>query len=425
MTSEVALMNKTAVVLAADSAATVRVWENGRIVDRFHKGANKIFNISVTQPVGLMIYAAADFQGMPWEVLAKAYRDARKNTCLDKLEDYSKDMFDFIAKDDKAFPSSLRVQQFREFALDAALRIARAVAEDPAVQAEPTATNKVPLKKAALASLKQTVVGADYFSGIDDAFVQANAMPEVDEIVKTFSKTQRFDDVKDAVTAREVVEVAVVAVVKRQWTTMSDSGLVFAGYGNDEYFPNLVHFRCYGLLFDRLIFERGTPPAATIAHDNVSEIVPFAKSDMIKTFMYGASPDVMSHTEEYLGKALAVFGAELEKAGLLPPNTDVSLHAAPIHAAVVEISGTYMVESHTNPLKQVIGLFSVPELADLAETLVRIESLKERVTKPTESVSGPIDVAAISKSDGFVWINRKHYFDAKLNSRFFDRKRLA
>jgi len=30
-----------------------------------------------------------------------------------------------------------------------------------------------------------------------------------------------------------------------------------------------------------------------------------------------------------------------------------------------------------------------------------------------------IDVAVISKGDGFVWIKRKHYFKAELNPQFF------
>lgn len=54
--------------------------------------------------------------------------------------------------------------------------------------------------------------------------------------------------------------------------------------------------------------------------------------------------------------------------------------------------------------------------------MVFMESLKERVLTPEESVSGPIDVAVISKNDGFVWIKRKHYFDANINPRFFARQ---
>jgi hypothetical protein len=80
---------------------------------------------------------------------------------------------------------------------------------------------------------------------------------------------------------------------------------------------------------------------------------------------------------------------------------------------------------HRAPLQRVIASLPFREMADLAEALVFMESLKERVTRPKESVSGPIDVALISKGDGFVWIKRKHYFDPKLNPRFFNRHNTA
>jgi hypothetical protein len=33
-------------------------------------------------------------------------------------------------------------------------------------------------------------------------------------------------------------------------------------------------------------------------------------------------------------------------------------------------------------------------------------------------VGGPIDVAVISRGDGFIWIKRKHYFSPELNPQF-------
>ena len=58
MTSEVALLNKSAIALAADSATTVTYWENNEPVTPYFKGANKIFNISRHHPVGVMTFAA-------------------------------------------------------------------------------------------------------------------------------------------------------------------------------------------------------------------------------------------------------------------------------------------------------------------------------------------------------------------------------
>ena len=58
------------------------------------------------------------------------------------------------------------------------------------------------------------------------------------------------------------------------------------------------------------------------------------------------------------------------------------------------------------------------ELANMAETLVNLTSFKRRVSMSAETVGGPVDVAVISKGDGFVWIKRKHYFTKDFNPSF-------
>ena len=59
------------------------------------------------------------------------------------------------------------------------------------------------------------------------------------------------------------------------------------------------------------------------------------------------------------------------------------------------------------------------ELAAMAESLINLTSFKRKVSMEEETVGGPIDVAVISKGDGFIWIKRKHYFDRELNQQFF------
>lgn len=61
------------------------------------------------------------------------------------------------------------------------------------------------------------------------------------------------------------------------------------------------------------------------------------------------------------------------------------------------------------------------ELAEMAESLVSLTSLRYRMSTEDDTVGGPIDVAVISKGDGFIWIKRKHYFDPKLNLRYLQR----
>ena len=55
----------------------------------------------------------------------------------------------------------------------------------------------------------------------------------------------------------------------------------------------------------------------------------------------------------------------------------------------------------------------------MAESLIYLTFLKKRTSSNEENVGGPIDVAIISKGDGFIWKNRKHYFEKELNQHFF------
>lgn len=49
---------------------------------------------------------------------------------------------------------------------------------------------------------------------------------------------------------------------------------------------------------------------------------------------------------------------------------------------------------------------------------MELTALHRRVSTELETVGGEIDVAVISKGDGFIWYKRKHYFDLALNRHF-------
>lgn len=82
-----------------------------------------------------------------------------------------------------------------------------------------------------------------------------------------------------------------------------------------------------------------------------------------------------------------------------------------------------MPERSRNPKRPRDMVIFMPkqELASMAESLINLTSMKRKVSMEKETVGGPIDVAVISKGEGFVWIKRKHYFSRELNERFFAR----
>jgi hypothetical protein len=71
-----------------------------------------------------------------------------------------------------------------------------------------------------------------------------------------------------------------------------------------------------------------------------------------------------------------------------------------------------------HPTVEMVSILPKDELAHLAESLVELTSLHRRVSRELETVGGAIDVAIISKTDGFIWVKRKHYFKPELNPQF-------
>jgi hypothetical protein len=87
MTAEIALLNRSAVALAADSAVTIRTPTGPKI----YESVNKLFVLIKRTPVGVMIFDTADLLGMPWESIIKAYRMSRSGSKFDRLEQYADD----------------------------------------------------------------------------------------------------------------------------------------------------------------------------------------------------------------------------------------------------------------------------------------------------------------------------------------------
>lgn len=78
----------------------------------------------------------------------------------------------------------------------------------------------------------------------------------------------------------------------------------------------------------------------------------------------------------------------------------------------------YQQEHHIDPVLDIVSVLPKDELAAMAETLVNLTSFKRKISTNAETVGGPVDVAVISKGDGFIWIKRKHYFKSELNPQF-------
>lgn len=68
MTAEVLIMNKNGVAMAADSAATLT---NSLGRGKVYNSANKLFRLSKTSSIGILVYANSSINNIPWELIIK------------------------------------------------------------------------------------------------------------------------------------------------------------------------------------------------------------------------------------------------------------------------------------------------------------------------------------------------------------------
>ncbi|TAU80476.1 hypothetical protein ELI41_29665 (plasmid) [Rhizobium leguminosarum] len=411
MTAEICMMNRLAVVLAADSATTVSRWVDGKREERYFKGANKIFQLSDHHPVGLMIFDSASILNVPWEVVIKTFRSQLSKKSFNTVEEYARELFDFLNDNPGFFPEEVQ--------RDEVSRAARGVFFSWAAEAlEGVAEEDTSAAIVAYFQAKQNeldginvsdCLGAEHFQKTSD---------DLKDTVRETIETVLPRLVTDGVDIGAIATASLHEVMKRPASYLSTTGLIFAGFGDHQIFPAVVEYQSCGVVGGKHIYS--TIGAMALDHSQSAWLGAFAQTSMIDTFSGGVSLDVYRLLMLAIEENLKGFATEVvaKSEGDFSKIDDLEGLVQAWRRKIGEMVLEKARKEHSLPLRSVLGSLPVNEMADLAETLITLQSLKEKVTKPSETVGGPVDVAIITKHEGLVWVKRKHFFDADLNSRF-------
>lgn len=428
MTCEIAIMNLNAVALAADSAMTVTKWVNGEQQRRYFKGSNKIFQLSNHQPVGLMVFGSANLQSVPWELIVKEFRAHISNTSYQTLRGYAEALFDFIRQHPTLFPPARRkwlfVDEVENTGLALLVRMVQKLklTEPPAAEddkkkviddyldSELAAIDKVPLPPLFPANADDKALGENL----------ADLKGKFDSMVD-WAKRKRTHPER-SIDGDKLCALSVKTLFRKYSALLSESGIVVAGFGDRDLYPGYHEFAAHGFVLDHFLFNDGDTGVASVEMPSV--IKAFATTDMVDTFLLGFSQDVYTNVLSQYHSAIKTLTEEIRKELKIPSIPSLDKHIDDSRKAYAQGWTQAVADAHFKPLREVVSSLPVDEMANLAETLVMLQSLKEKVTSPTESVGGPIDVAVISKHEGLIWINRKHYFDPEKNPRYFMRQKL-
>lgn len=413
MTSEVLILNKRGVVLGADSAVT----SSGGSHPRYSKSATKIFELASNGSVAATIFGGALVDSVPWELAIKLFRSQLGNGSFATVSEYGSALAQFLSGNEQLFPGALRTfwieSQFDE-ALKIVLQEVRR--EDPSTLDEnlPLADRqgRWVVQAARIRALLQGMGTHSSLSQVQLSNVLANL---ADWTARAQSQIDLVPSLA-GVSAADLAELGHLVRYSLPDWILGETGVVVAGYGSAQIFPAYQHLVVHGHIGDELCFKE--VQTFEVTHTGIAMIQPFARTSMIQMFTDGFSPSLEQILAKEGRRAMESVFSALGTRGIQVPQPDIDAIVDQCHKSFMTEWKRENWKQNFNPLVDVLQTLSIQEMAHLAESLLDLESLKERVTSPTETVGGPIDVAAITKSEGLVWIKRKHYFDADLNMRY-------
>lgn len=425
LTAVVGILNKQAVAIAADSAVTIG-GNGGRKI--FNK-ANKVFTLSKQHPVGVMIYNSATLMTTPWETIIKVYRKKLGEKSFGTVLEYQKDFLNFLKAHNFYTDASMQLVFLENLASNIIDSVIQIVARNHSKLLE----NPTPENQAAI-----LIEIEKQFDGIIDFWNQTNEYcPEFadynfDDFVNYSNQTFiTLVDKKFTINGITLsdpqlskIKQAVFAVLRAKEIQTSYTGLIFTGFGEDEIYPQLIPLNISMVIDNRLRYYVDENNVAKISNSNNAAIMPFAQTDVIDTILSGIDPSL---DNTYLHNFNSIFQkynqAILDSIGDTNPLLTEQIKNLNTEVILQELNGLNQQIRQTNyirPLMNAVGSLAKEDLAEMAESLIYLTYLKRRITFAEESVGGPVDVAIISKGDGFVWIKRKHYFRPELNQHFFE-----
>jgi hypothetical protein len=440
VTAEIAVANRNGVALAADSAGSVMI--GPREGSKVFNDATKLVMLSEVEPVGIMTYGAGSFVGIHWDIIFREYRREYGHLSFPHLIDYAHDFIDFIGNDQSLFPPDeklqwlgARVYEHVRNTIGRLQQIANLLRE----QGEPEAS--------ALEQLRKMTSAADSPSSLkhrgSKPLVEFKQMlAELTEELTTMVMREFSDELSAlGVNASDVRSFATRALYEE---TGRESGIVVAGYGSSDIFPSIYAFSPLTIADGAVLYQESHDPVVIDRRSSMGVIQPYAQRDVVDSFLYGVDTDrffdglACSLDPQEEARMVSFDGATFTALSHLSTVAnsiiDANLSGSAAAEATQKIQEAEIVlrnlygarceqalEEYYEPIGRAVNFLTKEGLAELAESLVSITSLKRRFTMASESVGGAIDVAVITRSDGFVWIKRKLYFDEALNPHFMSR----
>ena len=248
MTSEILIVNKNAIALAADSIVTVSD-------ESTYEGVNKLFMLSNNPPMGIMIYGNAEFMGIPMETLIDEYKKIADFGVNNSVHKIMEDFLDFLENSYHKYADSSINDYYFDF-------------------------------NAFKENIIQIIENDESALVNDLLFIDSQVSDEILNLAKEKALFDEHEEIFEEL-VNNISDLSIEnpgdALKKKFISELSFTGIVIAGFDEEYIYPSFCEYEVY-FVFNEKIFHQ--------KHDegiNIQEpmIKPFAQRDVIDNFLFG------------------------------------------------------------------------------------------------------------------------------------------
>ncbi len=422
MTTLVAVMNREAMAVAADSALSGT---------KIFTSTDKIHPIKENHPVAIMYCGSSEIIGIQWEAWINKFSDNLKGALYNNLIDYSTEFFKFMGKNSTLFTNdeeisycSTKIYNYYQKMKDEIGKPMKSMHRRKFMASDlPLSDIFKRVEKDIINDhhgLFQSTRGTNTLDFKTLKAVKNKYRPIINKLIKDIFP-ESYVDTKLKGKLREIGLNLIIYIYPEETIYCEgETRLIFVGYGKNDMFPSYVEWRIDGFINGKLKIELGEN--YKLSSSKTASITPFAQSSVVFTFVTGIDPEyTITLKERFSQMREELLGLKFDDIKGINKTIAKSIHEKidmlsdrlidETASAIEELR----IKNHTQSILNVVRMLPKEELANMAESLINITALKLRISDQAETVGGPVDVAVISKSDGFKWIKKKSYFPAELN----------
>ncbi len=434
MTAEVVVMNRKGVALAADSAGTL----SSRGLFKVYNSNDKLFQISNKCHIGSLTYGDSGLNGAPFELIIGRFKEKHSDTIW-KTVNESKQAFiqylngsEFATYSDEKYyvhsriNDSLKLLESDLASIKDDIRHLYFIDRQLSKLNPKTDEEKIEQLHQEKASITERLDNFNESNYIEYNLDQIKQTANCETIDNTF-----FHEISDTYGAfiaetlnncqtgispdkfNLVIEYCIYSMFKY---ALRDGGMgvAFAGFGSDEFYPSCTDIMIYGTICGKTIYRN--MGEFKISTDKPMYILPLAQTENVDTFVFGISPTMENILRDKIGEffneAISKFGQALsDEDAFIGFGEERLVNALSLAQDSIEKDFDNLLNSikihNRKNIYDALNWLSIPDMAQMAKSLVELTAFKKKMSVETDTVGGPIDVAVISKNDGFNWIEKK------------------